>query len=33
MPWAVDDTCCGSWSMAKPTMKSFAASHMCQTHY
>ncbi len=33
MPWAVDDTCCGSWSTAKATMKSFAASHMCQTHY
>jgi hypothetical protein len=33
MPWAVDDTCCGSWSTTKATIQSFAASHMCQTHY
>jgi hypothetical protein len=33
MPWAVDDTCCGSWATAKASMKSFAAMHMCQTRY
>jgi hypothetical protein len=33
MPWAVDDTCCGSWSTAKASMQSFASMHMCQTRY
>jgi hypothetical protein len=33
MPWAVDDTCCGSWSTSKASMKAFAAMHMCQTRY
>jgi hypothetical protein len=33
MPWAVDDTCCGSWSTAKASVKSFAGMHSCQTHY
>jgi hypothetical protein len=33
MPWAVDDTCCGSWSTAKTDMASFASAHACETHY
>jgi hypothetical protein len=33
MPWALNDTCCGSWSTANAAVKSFAASHACETHY
>jgi hypothetical protein len=33
MAWAVDDTCCGSWSTAKTDVAAFATSHTCETHY
>jgi hypothetical protein len=33
MPWAVNDTCCGSWATAKVAMQSFAASNQCVTHF
>jgi hypothetical protein len=33
MPWALNDTCCGSWSTASAAVKSFASMHACETHY
>jgi hypothetical protein len=33
MPWALNDTCCGSWATAKTTVASFASMHQCETHY
>jgi hypothetical protein len=33
MAWAVDDTCCGSWSTAKTDVAAFATSHSCETRY
>jgi hypothetical protein len=33
MPWAVDDTCCGSWSTAKTDVKTFGDGKPCVTRY
>lgn len=33
MSWAVDDTCCGSWSTAKADVAAFATAHSCVTSY
>jgi hypothetical protein len=33
MPWAVDDTCCGSWSSDGAQVESFAAAHACSTKF
>jgi hypothetical protein len=33
MPWAVDDTCCGSWSSTTREIASFASAYACVTHY
>ncbi len=33
MPWAVNDTCCGSWANVKADMKAFADANACVTHF
>ncbi|MGO9837522.1 MAG: endo-1,4-beta-glucanase [Polyangiaceae bacterium] len=33
MPWAFNDTCCGSFSTAGPDMQAFASAHPCVTQF
>jgi hypothetical protein len=33
MPWAVDDTCCGSWTTEKPDLEAFSKAHACVTKF
>jgi|HubBroStandDraft_1064217.scaffolds.fasta_scaffold01951_5 hypothetical protein len=33
MPWAVNDTCCGSWANVKADVKAFADANACVTHF
>jgi hypothetical protein len=33
MPWAVDDTCCGSWSADGPDVDAFVKAHSCLTQF
>jgi hypothetical protein len=33
MPWAFNDTCCGSFSTDGPAIETFASAHPCITQY